>query len=644
MKKYIVSILIASVFLIGAPFLAPKTLAADLNIRDFINLLVAIGVITPDKMPAVNAFLATFSENENADQKIFQDLSRGFSLGLPSGWTYQKMSCNIDYIAFCPLKSGLNNCGMTCGANSPEPVIRLDYYQPGSTPKMYHSADNQYFADVNVSLKLSPNSREYFNLFRDIVDSFKIEVRESIKPSVPTVTVISPNGGERLKAGDNLNIKWKVTGAENFRGTKLSLIDLYGTVLADLNGETVTSVVIGNSVNGTNSSNDLGTGPGYNGSYIVKVCLIGNSTATTLCDSSNSYFNLTSLTSTPIINTPSSIPSEEEIVDSNTNDLVLNIASNGNKIIDSVNVYSPSVIFDEQENIYKMWYSGWISNNQTNDNIYYATSNDGINWTPNGTALTHGEGGSYDDIHVGDPSVVKFKNGVTGTYQYFMFYTVASSACIYPNCYGTIALAISSDGLTWTKFGRVIVPDIDDKYLNLSSTEKQIVLKIPNLIGVATPSVIFDNNEFKLYFNAVHPTYQDIGLVSSKSPGIDKFKFVSINNINFKNYPTNNYQFFLTGGGISNPEILKLDNDFVLFYDYIDSGKYNIGAAYSDDGINWDIYNANPIITPTGSNNNAITPFGLKKNGSQIMMYYGMNERQDLILQKIYSIMLDYKY
>jgi hypothetical protein len=57
MKKYIVSILVASVFLIGVPFLAPKASASDLSIRDFINLLVAIGVITPDKMPAINAFL-----------------------------------------------------------------------------------------------------------------------------------------------------------------------------------------------------------------------------------------------------------------------------------------------------------------------------------------------------------------------------------------------------------------------------------------------------------------------------------------------------------------------------------------------------------------------------------------------------------
>lgn len=58
MKKYIVSILVASVFLISAPLAINQASATDLNIRDFINLLVAIGVITPDKMPMVNAYLA----------------------------------------------------------------------------------------------------------------------------------------------------------------------------------------------------------------------------------------------------------------------------------------------------------------------------------------------------------------------------------------------------------------------------------------------------------------------------------------------------------------------------------------------------------------------------------------------------------
>lgn len=63
MKKYIVSILVASVFLVGAPFALPQASAADISIRDFVNLLVATGVIAPEKMPAVNAFLLTLDNS-----------------------------------------------------------------------------------------------------------------------------------------------------------------------------------------------------------------------------------------------------------------------------------------------------------------------------------------------------------------------------------------------------------------------------------------------------------------------------------------------------------------------------------------------------------------------------------------------------
>jgi len=65
MKKYIVSILVASVFLIGIPFLTQTAQASNLNIRDFINLLITIGVITQDKMPAVNAYLASLDNSKS---------------------------------------------------------------------------------------------------------------------------------------------------------------------------------------------------------------------------------------------------------------------------------------------------------------------------------------------------------------------------------------------------------------------------------------------------------------------------------------------------------------------------------------------------------------------------------------------------
>jgi len=66
MKKYIVSFLVASIFLAGAPFAVKQASASDLSIRDFVNLLIIIGVIPADKIPAVNAFLATLDNSTHS--------------------------------------------------------------------------------------------------------------------------------------------------------------------------------------------------------------------------------------------------------------------------------------------------------------------------------------------------------------------------------------------------------------------------------------------------------------------------------------------------------------------------------------------------------------------------------------------------
>jgi predicted GH43/DUF377 family glycosyl hydrolase len=319
------------------------------------------------------------------------------------------------------------------------------------------------------------------------------------------------------------------------------------------------------------------------------------------------------------------------------------VATTPNLIINQINVYSPSVLYDPQENLYKMWYSGWILENQVNDNIYYAESLDGEDWSFKGTALRNGESGSYDDIHVGDPAVVKFRNGVTGIYQYYMFYTTASSRCLMPNCYGTIALAVSNDGLNWTKIGRVIVPNLDNTYLNLNYEEQQKTLKIDGLIGVSTPSVLYEDNKFKVYFNVHHLAgYNDVGMAESDSPWFNSFVLNTIINKDFPNYPSTNYKFFLSGGGISNPEILKLENSYLLLYDYFDNSRYKIGMAYSYDEQNWVDYSQNPLVMSTGNNLHAISPFGLKNNESQIRLYYAMTENQNLLFEKIYLRLINF--
>lgn len=75
MKIYIISILIVSVFLISTPVLIPTASAADMSIRDFINLLIVIGVITPEKIPAVNAYLVILDKSQTTSTPSITVLS-----------------------------------------------------------------------------------------------------------------------------------------------------------------------------------------------------------------------------------------------------------------------------------------------------------------------------------------------------------------------------------------------------------------------------------------------------------------------------------------------------------------------------------------------------------------------------------------
>lgn len=53
-------------FLITPIFSIKQVSANDLSIKDFINLLISIGVVTPDKVPAVNLFLSSIESNKTS--------------------------------------------------------------------------------------------------------------------------------------------------------------------------------------------------------------------------------------------------------------------------------------------------------------------------------------------------------------------------------------------------------------------------------------------------------------------------------------------------------------------------------------------------------------------------------------------------
>lgn len=96
--------------------------------------------------------------------------------------------------------------------------------------------------------------------------------------------------------------------------------------------------------------------------------------------------------------------------------------------------------------IFKMWYTG--IDNLGIHRIYFATSPDGVNWTPCGIVLDMGKSGSWEGLAVRRPVVLL--DGIIYKMWYMGHDGVAHR----------IGYATSMDGINWTKYeaNPVLVP------------------------------------------------------------------------------------------------------------------------------------------------------------------------------------------
>ena len=205
-------------------------------------------------------------------------------------------------------------------------------------------------------------------------------------------------------------------------------------------------------------------------------------------------------------------------------------------------LYRPKVLLEE--GVYKMWLTGLY--NSASANVWYAVSSDGINWQlgSNSPVLTPGNYNSWDSYTVMTGPVIKDDS------EYRMYYLG------FTDPYGIwhIGLATSPDGINWTKYPNPVVYAGSDEFeiipsdvikvnntfflyysvkqypyyeirlatsqdgINFTKSNNNPVL-IPDEnwegSGIYSPSVIFENNQFKMIYADVNQNNSGLGMAYS---------------------------------------------------------------------------------------------------------------------------------
>ncbi len=153
-------------------------------------------------------------------------------------------------------------------------------------------------------------------------------------------------------------------------------------------------------------------------------------------------------------------------------------------------VESPTVIYDAQTGTYKMWYTGVKAASDypmgVMIRIGYAQSSDGKNWvkdTIHNPVLDVGAPGEWDDAWVGIPSVIKRDS----TYE--MWYSAVSMSDWADTVVDTLKIgyAVSQNGYEWIKYPVPVLTTFNQPY---------------DLEGPWAPDVVFDGNEFRMWYEA----------------------------------------------------------------------------------------------------------------------------------------------
>lgn len=247
-----------------------------------------------------------------------------------------------------------------------------------------------------------------------------------------------------------------------------------------------------------------------------------------------------------------------------------------NSLYEGLAIGSPSVIYEN--GLFKMLYA--VGGTDTKGRISLAVSLDGKNWTKynNGLPVFYPD----TNINAWDSHFLDTPDWIKDTINYKMYYFGDNDND--PLGSG-IGLAISSDGTNWTRysFNPVLLPGNSDDWDGLY---------------IESPSIVYDGNLYYLYYSGVDSTYKVRIGVATSTDGITWTKYTGNpilsegNLLDWDGYSVGtpsvlykNNKFEMWYSAVSNIDML--DNIIDTIY---------VGHAYSFDGVNWVKDSLNPIL------------------------------------------------
>lgn len=261
-------------------------------------------------------------------------------------------------------------------------------------------------------------------------------------------------------------------------------------------------------------------------------------------------------------------------------------------IYDVGGVIQPKVIFDG--NIFKMWYS-----NETNNGVHsigYATSTDGLQWyrKVDKPVLNPGLVGKWDSYGVSVGAVIKDN----GTYKMYYIGNAAHSGPY------QVGLAVSSDGINWTKNPNPIL--YADSLLEFSTITSE-VLKV--------------SNKYHMYYSTSTSTGKRVVCLAFSDDGVKWTRY--------SKHPILSVTEGWEGIGAYYPSVIFDQNKYFMVYQNYKESATAFGSATSTDGIIWTKSSKNPIFTQNDSYNNWTNylqnPYLVKINNEYRLYYVGYN-------------------